>query len=39
VHLVEKRGFFGGNEFVNTYMERGKKIMKKWIFALNPLRF
>jgi hypothetical protein len=34
--LVEKRGFFGGKKFVNTYMERDKKILKEWIFALTP---
>ena len=34
----EKRAFFGGNKFVNTYMERDKKILKKKIFALTPLR-
>ncbi len=36
--LIEKRGFFGGNKFVNAYVERDKKILKKWIFALTPLR-
>jgi hypothetical protein len=35
----KKRVFFKGNKFVNTYMERDKKILKKWIFALTPLRF
>ncbi|MBA7678990.1 hypothetical protein ES703_87271 [subsurface metagenome] len=35
----ENRGFFGGNKFVSTYMERDKKNMEKWIFALAPLRF
>jgi hypothetical protein len=34
----EKRGFFGGNKFVSAYVERDKKNLKKWIFALNPLR-
>jgi hypothetical protein len=35
----ENNGFFEGNKFVNNYTKRDKKIMKKWIFALNPMRF
>ena len=35
----EKGGFFGGERLVNGYMERDKKIIKKKIFTLNPLRF
>ena len=32
----ENYGVFGSNKFINDYMERDKKIMKKWIFALIP---
>jgi len=30
--------YFGGKKFVSAYVERDKKILKKWIFALTPLR-
>jgi len=32
----ENYEFFGDNKFVNTYIERDKKIMKAEIFALTP---
>ena len=34
----KNRVFFGGNKFVNAYVERDKKILDFWIFALTPLR-
>ena len=35
----EKHGFFGGNKFVNTYMERDKKIMKLAVFGIPVAAF
>jgi hypothetical protein len=32
--LVEKSGFLGGNKFASTYMERDRKILKKWILGV-----
>ena len=34
--MVEKRGFFGGNKFVTTYMERDKKKIEKMDFCFCP---
>jgi len=36
---LKKVVFFGWYKFVNAYVEGDKKILKKWIFALTPLRF
>ncbi len=37
-HLVENSWIFGLSEFVSVYVERDKKNLKNFIFALAPLR-
>ena len=36
--MIEKRGFFGDNKFVNSCIERNRKILEKWIFGFGYLR-